>query len=416
MTQASFFYRFGVALVLGILVGLERQYSQAEGAERHFGGIRTFAFISLLGCASAMIATEYTVWFFPLAFIGLAAMVLASYLVTSEEVGVGLTTEITSLLVFICGALVYWGYLELGAALAVIVTLFLSLKVKLHTLAARISEEDILATLKFAIITVIVLPLLPNRTYGPLDVLNPYNIWLMVVFISGINFIGYVLVKVLGSQHGIGLTGLLGGLVSSTAVTLSFSQRSQKEPVLGRDFALAITVASTTMFLRVLFEAYVLNQALAYSLLAPLLAAAGVGLTACLYLWFSSRSREKGEVSASNPFELGPAVQFGLLFAVILFVSKAAQVYLGDAGVYLSSVLAGLTDVDAITLSMARLAGADVSQAVAARAVTLAALSNTVVKGGIAIALGSASLRRYILPTFGAVLVVGVATAFLLVG
>ncbi|MDH4136076.1 MAG: MgtC/SapB family protein [Anaerolineae bacterium] len=414
MAQSELFYRFGVALVLGILVGLERQYSGE--AEHHFGGIRTFAFISLLGCASAMIATEYAVWFFPLAFIGLAAMVLASYVATSEKGDVGLTTEITSLLVFLCGALAYWGYLELGAALAVIVTLFLSLKVKLHTLAARISQEDILATLKFAIITVIVLPILPNRTYGPLDVLNPYNIWLMVVFISAINFIGYVLVKVLGSQHGIGLTGLLGGLVSSTAVTLSFSQRSQKEPVLGRDFALAITVASTTMFLRVLFEAYVLNQVLAYSLLVPLLAAAGVGLAACLYLWFSSRSRERGEVSASNPFELGPAVQFGLLFAVILFVSKAAQVYLGDAGVYLSSVLAGLTDVDAITLSMARLAGADVSYAVAARAVTLAALSNTVVKGGIAISLGSASLRRYILPIFGAVLVVGVATAFLLVG
>ena len=414
MTQFEFFYRFGVALVLGILVGLERQYSGE--AEHHFGGLRTFAFISLLGCASAMIATEYAVWFFPLAFIGLAAMVLASYVVTAEAGDVGLTTEITSLLVFICGVLVYWGYLELGAALAVIVTLFLSLKVKLHALAARISQEDILATLKFAIITVIVLPLLPNRTYGPLDVLNPYNIWLMVVFISGINFIGYVLVKVLGSQHGLGLTGFLGGLVSSTAVTLSCSQRSQEEPVLGRDFALAITVASTTMFPRVLFEAYVLNQVLAYSLLAPLLAAAGTGLAACLYLWFSSRSRERGEVSASNPFELGPAIQFGLLFAVILFVSKAAQVYLGDAGVYLSSVLAGLTDVDAITLSMARLAGTDVSYAVAARAVTLAALSNTVVKGGIALSLGSASLRRYILPVFGAVLVVGAVTAFLLVG
>ncbi|HID62112.1 MAG TPA: DUF4010 domain-containing protein [Anaerolineae bacterium] len=416
MTQSELFYKFGVALVLGILVGLERQYAQAGETEQHFGGIRTFAFISLLGCASAMIATEYAVWFFPLAFIGLAAMVLASYVVTAAKGDVGLTTEITSLLVFIGGALVYWGYLELGAALAVIVTLFLSLKVKLHALAARVSEEDILATLKFAIITVIVLPLLPNRTYGPLDVLNPYNIWLMVVFISGVNFIGYVLVKVLGSQHGIGLTGLLGGLVSSTAVTLSFSQRSQKEPALGRDFALAITMASTTMFLRVLFEACVLNRVLAYSLLAPLLAAAGVGLAACLYLWFSSRSRERGEVSASNPFELGPAIQFGLLFAVILFASKAAQVYLGDAGVYLSSVLAGLTDVDAITLSMARLAGADVSYAVAARAVTLAALSNTVVKGGIAISLGSASLRRYILPIFGAVLVVGIATAFLLGG
>jgi uncharacterized membrane protein (DUF4010 family) len=238
----------------------------------------------------------------------------------------------------------------------------------------------------------------------------------MVVFISGVNFIGYVLVKVLGSQHGIGLTGLLGGLVSSTAVTLSFSQRSQEEPVLGRDFALAITVASTTMFPRVLFEVYILNQALVYSLLAPLLAAAGVGLAACLYLWFSRRSHERGEVSVSNPFELGPAIQFGLLFAIILFVSKAAQVYVGETGVYLSSVLAGLTDVDAITLSMARLAGADVSYTVAARAVTLAALSNTLVKGGIAVSLGSASLRRYILPIFGAVLVVGIAVAFLMVG
>lgn len=415
MTNVELFYRFGIALALGLLVGLEREYSHAdEGQTPLFGGARTFPLIALTGCAAALFASEVTPWFFPVAFAAVTGLVMAAYAATAAKGDVGLTTEVTSLVVFLCGALAYWDYLLLAAAVTVTTLALLSLKTTLHDLSRRISRQDIYATLKFAIITVIILPLLPNRTYGPLDVLNPQQIWLMVVFISGISFCGYVLIKLVGPRQGIGLTGLLGGLVSSTAVTLSFSQRSQKASHLARPFTLAITVASTTMFIRVLFEAFVLNPALARVLAIPLLAAAGVGLAACAYLWFTEHTSEQGEVAVSNPFELGPAIKFGLLFAVILFISKAAQAYLGNAGVYLSSIVAGLTDVDAITLSMTRLASeATISHVTAARAIVLAAMSNTAVKAGIVATMGASSLRRHVLPTFAVILITGVVIAFL---
>ncbi|MCR4405971.1 MAG: MgtC/SapB family protein [Anaerolineae bacterium] len=418
MTNVELFYRFGVALALGLLVGLEREYSYADGSqERLFGGARTFPLIALAGCAAALIADVVTPWFLPTAFVAVSGLVLAAYVATAAKGDIGLTTEITSLVVFLCGALAYWNYLLLATAVAVAATALLSLKDVLHNLTRHISQQDIYATLKFAIITVIILPLLPDRTYGPLNVLNPRQIWLMVVFISGISFVGYVLIKVVGPRQGIGLTGLLGGLVSSTAVTISFSQRSQNEAHLARPFTLAIIVASTTMFIRVLFEATVLNPALARVLSIPMLSAAGVGLAACVYLWFAERTSERGEVAVSNPFELSPAIKFGLLFAAILFISKAAQVYLGNVGVYLSSIVAGLTDVDAITLSMSRLASeATIPQVIAARAIVLAAMSNTVVKAGIMAIMGTSSLRRYALPIFGLMLMTGVIVAFLIAG
>lgn len=418
MTNVELFYRFGIALALGLLVGLEREYSYAdEGQERLFGGARTFPLIALTGCAAAMIADTVTPWFLPVAFVAVSGLVLAAYVAMAAKGDIGLTTEITSLVAFLCGALAYWNYLLLATAVAVAATALLSLKDALHNLAKHISQQDIYATLKFAIITVIILPLLPDCTYGPLDVLNPRQIWLMVVFISGISFVGYVLIKVVGPRQGIGLTGLLGGLVSSTAVTISFSRRSQNEAHLARPFTLAIIIASTTMFIRVLFEVAVLNPALARVLSIPLLSAAGVGLAACVYLWFAERTGERGEVAVSNPFELSPAIKFGLLFAAILFISKAAQVYFGNIGVYLSSLVAGLTDVDAITLSMSRLASeAAVPQVTAARAIVLAAMSNTGVKAGIMAIMGTSSLRRYALPIFGLVLITGVTVAFLVPG
>jgi uncharacterized membrane protein (DUF4010 family) len=247
-----------------------------------------------------------------------------------------------------------------------------------------------------------------------LDVLNPHEVWLMVIFISGISFLGYVLIKMVGARHGIGLTGLLGGLVSSTAVTAGFSERSQRETGLAKPFALAITMAWTVMFLRVIVEVAALNTALLRVLWLPMVALAGLGY--CVYLYFSQRTDEQGDVVVSNPFELGPAVKFGLLYAVILLISKAAQTYLGDTGLYLSSIVAGLADVDAITLSMAELSsvagGLDLSTA--ARAVVLAAMSNTFVKGGIVLMTGSLSLRRALLPGFALMLITGVSVAFLM--
>lgn len=419
MGQTDLFYRFGVALIIGILVGLEREYSHSGPDEELFAGVRTFALMGLVGCMAALAAEVLAS---PGAFVGivllLGAFITVAYFVGASRGEIGLTTEVAVLVTILTGALCYWDYLALAAAIAVATTVLLSLKLEMQTFVQRITRQDIYATLKFAVITAIVLPVLPNRTFGPppLDVLNPYTIWLMVVFISGISFLGYVLIKVVGSRQGIGLTGLLGGLVSSTAVTLSFAQRSQEEIELAKPFTLAIMVAWTVMFSRVLVEVAALNVALLRVLWLPVAASAAVGLAYCVYLYFSQRTDQEGDVAFSNPFELGPAVKFGLIYAAILLFSKAAQTYLGETGVYLSSIVGGMADVDAITLSMAGLSGAagGVDTSTAARAIVLAAMSNTVVKGGIVLTSGSSTLRRALLPGFLLMLVTGIGVAFLI--
>jgi uncharacterized membrane protein (DUF4010 family) len=420
MDHVDLFYRFGVALAIGFLVGLQREYAHGGSDREISAGERTLALMGLVGCAAAMAADILaSPWPFVGVLLLLGGLITVSYFVSAWHGRVGLTTEVAALMTVLTGALCYWNHMGLAVAIAVATMVLLSLKLETDRFVRRITREDIYATLKFAVITVIVLPVLPNRTFGapPLDVLNPYKIWLMVIFISAINFLGYVLVKIVGSRQGIGLTGLLGGLVSSTAVTLSFSQRSQKQDGLAKPFALAITVAWTVMFARVVVVVAVLNSDLFKVFWPPMAASAVLGLAYGVYLYLSQRGDEgeEGEVKASNPFELGPAIKFGLIYGVMLLVSKAAQMYLGNTGVYLSSVVAGLTDVDAITLSMSELShgegGLDLSTA--ARAIVLAAMSNTAVKGGIVLTSGASTLRRVVLPGFVLMLVAGIGVAFL---
>jgi uncharacterized membrane protein (DUF4010 family) len=309
--QTALFCRFGVALAIGFLVGLQREYAHGGSDRQIFAGERTLALMGLVGCAAAMAADVLaSPWPFVGILLAMGTLITVAYFVTARRGGVGLTTETAALLTVIVGALCYWGHLGLAVAIGVATTVLLSLKMEMDVFVRRITREDVYATLKFAVITAIVLPVLPNQSLGPppLDVLNPYKIWLMVVFISGISFLGYVLVKVVGSRQGIGLTGLLGGMVSSTAVTLSFAQRSQREAELAKPFALAITVAWTVMFSRVVVEVAALNGALLRVLWLPMAASAAVGLAYGVYLYFSQRTDEEGEVVFSNPFELGPAV------------------------------------------------------------------------------------------------------------
>ncbi|MFQ6100172.1 MAG: MgtC/SapB family protein [Anaerolineae bacterium] len=418
MEQIDLFYRFGAALAIGLLIGLQREYAHGGPGKEIFAGERTLALMGLAGCTAAMAADVLaSPWPFVGIIFSLSALIALGYFAGAWRGQVGLTSEVAALVTILAGALCYWGYLPLAVAIAVATTVLLSLKMEMDTFIRRITREDIYATLKFAVITAIVLPVLPNQTYGspPWDVLNPYKIWLMVVFISGIGFLGYVLVKVVGPRQGIGLTGLLGGLVSSTAVTLSFSQRSQDETGLAKPFALAIMVAWTVMFSRVLVEVAALNADLLGALWLPMAVSMAVGLIYCVYLYSSQRTDERGNVELSNPFELGPAVRFGLIYGVILLVSKAAQMYLGSTGLYLSSVVAGLTDVDAITLSVAELsrAGGGLSLSTGARAIVLAAMSNTAVKGSIVLSSGSPALRRALWPGFALMLVAGIGVAFL---
>lgn len=398
MPHTELVARFGIALFIGVLIGLEREYARLKEDVKAFAGVRTFPLISLLGCSAALLTDLADPWVFAVLALLLGALVAIGYAVDAFQGHVGLTSEIAAIVVFTCGALCYWNYLDLAAALAVVTFGFLTLKPQLHRFAQRISSEDLYATLKFAVISLIILPVLPNQTYGPppFDAFNPYKTWLMVVFISGISFLGYLLIKVIGGSRGIGLTGLLGGLVSSTAVTLSFSERSQDHPAMARPFALAITLAWTVMFGRVIVEVAVLNRTLLGALWLPMVAGMAAGLVFCVFYYFGQRPAEGSDVKLANPFELGPAIKFGILYAVVLVVAKAAQFYFQEAGLYAAAAVAGLADVDAITLSMAELAGTEdgIAPSLAAGAVVLAAISNTMVKGGIALSVGSPALRR----------------------
>lgn len=417
----SLFYRFGAALAIGVLIGLQREYAYGSPEEELFAGVRTFALIALLGCAGALVAEELaSPWGFVGIIIPMSALIVVAHFVSAwQHGGTGLTTEIATLLTMALGALCYWDHLALAAAIGVATMGLLSLKPEMHAFAHRITREDIYATLKFAVITVIVLPVLPNRGFGPppLDVLNPYRIWLMVVLISGISFLGYVMIKLVGPRQGITLTGILGGIVSSTPVTLSFTQRSRDEEALGRSFALAITVAWAMTFVRVLIEVATLNRELFQVLWPPMVAASAVGLIYGGYLYLSQRTEEEcEEVAFSNPFEASAALKFGLLFAVVLLLSNAASLYTGDIGVYLSSFISGLPDADAVTLSMAQLSGSsgELSLMTGARAITIGAMANTVAKGGIVLASGSRALRRAMWPGFLMMLAAGIGVAFVL--
>jgi uncharacterized membrane protein (DUF4010 family) len=333
-----------------------------------------------------------------------------AYFIDASRGHVGQTTEIAILITVLIGALCYWDQLILAAALGITTTVLLSLKLETDRLVRNLTREDIFAALQMAVISLIILPILPNESLlpAPFDVLNPFQVWLMVVFISGINFLGYVAIKIVGPERGISLTGLLGGLASSTGTTLGFSERSRREHSLAKVFALGIMLAWTVMFARVLVEVGVIYLDLLRLVWRPIAAAGLVGLIYCIYLHFQTRSREKDSLEFSNPFDLVSAIKFGLLYAVILVLARAAQLYFGNTGVYLSSLISGLADVDAITLSLSQLSQAgNLEITVAAQSIILAATANTVVKGVMVLVGGAPMLKRTILP--GLVLVVATA-------
>lgn len=416
------FYRFGTALLIGLLVGLQREYAhlQETQEEKTFGGARTFALLGLTGCTAAYLAASMASVLVFVTIIAIAGgLVMIAYLVSARAGSVGITTEVAAVITMLAGAMCFRGDPAIAAALGVAMTVILELKLQTRMLVRNISHADVYATLSFAVITLIVLPVLPARSYGPppFDVLVPYKIWLMVVFISGISFLGYLLIKIVGARRGVGLTGLLGGLASSTAVTLSFAQRSRSISGLERPFALAILLAWSVMFVRVMVEVAVINLPLLRIVWLPLTAALVVSAGYCIYLYrVQTLGKQEEHDKFKNPFELGPALTFGLIYAVILLAANTARLYLGNTGIYLSSIASGLADVDAITLSLAELSRDNeaLDPLIAARSIVLAAVSNTLVKGGIVLSMGSTALRKVILPGLLATLATAVGIVFIL--
>lgn len=394
--------KFLISIALGGLIGTERYMSQTHPRER-VAGLRTFTLATLLGTVLAHLSQEYPL----LIVVGAGAfilLVIAGYQKVGPEYP-GLTTEVGLIVAFLLGVLCYTE-ISLAVMLTILVTIILAIKKTAHDLVKKISEEELFDTLKFALIALVILPVLPNRTVDPLDVLNPYKIWLLVVFISGIGYIGYILMKIFGAQSGTGLTGVLGGLVSSTAVTATMSHRSKEVPTILFPALFATTIANSIMFLRIIVEVFVVNAALLVALLFPLLAMMMTGMAAAGYFWYK-RVPGKVEVDVKDPFNLAPALKFGALFALVLLASKGAVSYLGDIGVYATSIFSGLVDVDAITLSMATLARTEISPEVALDAIILAAISNVIAKTGLAVFIGSPEFRKYMVITSAAVMVVG---------
>jgi uncharacterized membrane protein (DUF4010 family) len=419
MDELDLFFRFGIALILGILVGLQREFAFEESDEELFAGVRTFALISLLGCTGAFLSDlMHSPWPFIVLLFVVGSFITVTYFISATRGKIGLTTEVAVILTLLAGGLVYMGQIVLTVALVVTMTVLLSIKWEAKRFVSYITRDDIFAALKFAVVAAVVLPILPNEVFGPppFDVFNPSTIWLLVVFISGISFVGYVLNKLIGPQKGIGIIGFLGGLVSSTAVTLNFAQRSRENKLLARPFALAIIVSWTVMFSRVLVQVAVVNSNLLSFLWLPMGLSIIAGLGYCVYLYFAQRYNEEKEgMEFTNPFELLPAIQFGLLFALILFISRAAQVYFDDLGLYISSLFSGIADVNAITLSMAELSRGigELDPRTASRAIVLATVANTFAKGIIILIGGSRTIKFVILPGFLLMIVIGVTVAFL---
>ena len=412
---------FAIAILLGALVGIEREKRKAEEQEPgHIAGLRTFTLLALLGAAAGFLSKNLSSpWILAAALLIVGAFIVAGYFVTarSSDGGKGLTTETAAIVVFLLGAMVMFGERELAIALGVVTAAVLAYKQPLHGFVEKLGWDDVYAGLRLLIATFIALPLLPNRTIDPWGALNPYELWLLVILISSLSLVGYVLTRWLGPARGTALTGLTGGLVSSTAVTLSFAREARDNPQNVAALACGILLAWAVMFLRVIVLVAVVNRKLLPEILIPFLL---MGLTSggyAAFLYFRDSSVDgtapKGEVEIENPFSLTAAAKFAALFAVVLLAVKIVQEHFPPSGLYAVAALAGLTDVDAITLSMSEFAQSGEAR-VAVIAIVIASLSNTIVKCGMGFLLGGEGLGKKLLAATAATLAVGLAAALLL--
>ncbi|MEF8776775.1 MAG: MgtC/SapB family protein [Haloarculaceae archaeon] len=381
------------ALGIGALIGLERERAVSGG---RFAGSRTLPLIAMLG---ALVQLFYPQLLLVAAALVGVLVVLAYVYKVEVEGDLGLTSAIATVLVFVYGAMTTHspeGY-TLAVILGVLTTGILAVKGPLHSFANRLDWEDLRATITFLIVALVVLPLLPDRGLDVLLGLNPRFVWLMVVFVSGISLLAYVLSQLLGPERGIGILGVLGGFVSSTATTVSMAERARSQPGLWAICGFAVVAASSTMFPRALAEVAVVYTPLVRDLAVPMAAMTLVGGTIALgILWWHYGDAEP-DLELTNPFRLKPALLFGALFAVILLVSKHVSLQYGTGGIYATAFVSGLADVDAIAISLARLAGeGSISESVATTGIVIAAVANTLVKAGIAWTFGTRKLGKLV--------------------
>jgi len=405
MDLTTSFQQLGIALGLGLLVGLQREH-----AESQLAGLRTFPLVTILGTVTAMLAQAFGGWIIASGLIALSALIVIGNVarLNTEAASPGLTTEAAMLLMFGVGAYLVMGHMEVAIAIGGGTAVLLQFKGQLHGIAGRLGDDDLKAIMQFALISLVILPVLPNRTYGPYEVLNPRQVWWMVVLIVGISLGGYIVYKFFGQNAGIVLGGILGGTISSTATTVSYSRRTADAPDSARLAAVIIMIASTIVFIRLLIEVALVAPNFLYAAAPPILVMLVLLIALSAALWFRDRDQQNEMPAQDNPSELKSALVFGALYAIVLLAVASAKDMFGNRGLYVVAGISGLTDVDAITLSTAQLVNANRLDANDGwKLILLAALSNLVFKGAMIAALGHRRLLTKIAPLFGAALVAG---------
>ena len=387
--------RLLVALAVGALVGLERGWKarDADEGERELG-LRTLAVIGLLGGVCGLLSDQLGELFLGLVFIGMVVLLAVIYRTKVAERGdIGATTQFAALLTFALAALAGRGHLVIAAAGGVVTALLLGYKGRLHEWLGRLERRELEAAIQLLLISVVLLPLLPDRGYGPWEALNPYVIWWMVVLIAAISFVGYFAIRIVGARAGTLATAVFGGLASSTATTLSLSRIGRGKRSAAPLLAGGILLACGTMFPRMVLVATVIHPALFAPLLWPAAVMAAVIYGGALLMMFGSTGDlDSDDVLPRNPLELGSALTFGALLAAVMLAGKALAEWFGDLGIYVLAAASGIADVDAITLSLTKMSQQDLALEVAAVGIVIAASVNSLVKAGLAVGVGGRAL------------------------
>lgn len=403
---------FAIALGLGLLIGLQR-----ERTTDRLGGIRTFPMIALFGALTAQLSLNPGMsWLMLAGLLAMTVLILLGNLdrFRGKDDHLGVTTEVSALLVFLLGAYLVLGDKALAVVIGGTIAVLLQFKPGMHAFAEKLSEKDLRSIMQFAVLSLIILPVLPNRTFGPYDVLNPFSIWLLVVLIVGIGLGGYAVYKIVGPRAGILLGGLIGGLISSTATTVTYARMARKQQKATSLAALVILIASTSMFIRMFVEITVVAPRILGALLPPLALLFAVSLVVCAFAYLRVQQRESTMPEPGNPAELKPALIFGALYALVLLTIAATKEHFGNQGIYVVALISGFTDVDAITLSTANLAGSGAMEVDTAwRAMVIASLANLAFKAGAAGFLGGLPLLRGVLALLGIPFVAGLGLLWL---
>lgn len=403
-----------VSTGIGLIIGLEREFNSSK-SNYHFAGIRTFPLMAIAGCLVSLATSQVnSPAVLAAAIPSILVFIGFTYFVRAKDNKTGITTELSLFIAFIAGVLAGFQFIKEALAAGIFTTLLLSLKSRFRTLVSRITEEELFAIIKFAILTLLILPVLPDKPLGPNGILNPFEIGVVIIIVSTVNFIGYFLVKHIGSHKGLLLTAFLGGLFSSTAVTWVFSAGSRQHTDLFNSYAGGIILATTIMFVRVLLLCLIFNLAIFQIMIVPCLLLAASG---AIFLFFLARKlnfqASNTELRLGNPLNLGNALGFGVIYVAILLLTHYSDSLLGSQGFYITGFVAGFADLDAIAISSAKYALDPAKLYPAATVIMLAFLSNTLTKAGIVVLRGTREVKKTVLLSYGIMTAVGVGYALL---